>query len=150
MPQSLSLILVHLVFSTKKREPLILPEIEGELQAFMGGIARDCGCPALVIGGTADHRHLLCSLSRTMTVAALIEELKTRSSKWIKTKGREYTGFSWQAGYGAFSIGKSQVPIVQRYIAGQKEHHRRVSFQDEFRAFLKKYGVEYDERYVWD
>jgi putative transposase len=150
MPQSLSLILVHLVFSTKNREPLIRSEIEGELQAFLGGIARDCGCPALAIGGTEDHRHLLCSLSRTRTVASLVEDLKTRSSKWIKTKGPAYAGFSWQAGYGAFSIGKSQIGVVLRYIMNQKQHHRKLSFQDEFRALLRKYDVAYDERYIWD
>jgi REP element-mobilizing transposase RayT len=150
MPQSLSLILVHVIFSTKDREPFIRPEMEADLHAFLGGIARDCGCTALAVGGTDDHVHLLCSLSRTMTVADLIEELKTRSSKWIKTKDRAYDHFHWQNGYGAFSIGRSQDQTVRRYIANQREHHRKTTFQDEFRAFLKKYGVEYDERYVWD
>jgi len=150
MPQSLSVVLVHLVFSTKNREPLIHPDVQTELYAFLGGTARDCGCPMLDRGGTEDHIHLLCSLSRTITIANLVEELKTRSSKWLKTKGPAYAGFHWQSGYGVFSIGRSQEAVVKKYIAGQAEHHRKFSFQDEFRLLLRKYGVEYDERYVWD
>ncbi|MBM3334207.1 IS200/IS605 family transposase [Candidatus Sumerlaeota bacterium] len=150
MPQSLSVVLLHLVFSAKNRDPLIHPEIEADLHAFLGAIARDCGCVALAIGGTEDHVHLLCSLSRNICIADFVEELKTRSSKWIKTKGRAYSEFHWQSGYGVFSMGKSQEDALKRYIATQKEHHRRVSFQEEFRAILGKYGVEFDERYVWD
>jgi len=150
MPQSLSCVLVHLVFSTKNRVPAITPEVESELHAFLGGIARDCGCPALAVGGTEDHLHLLCSLSRTITLADLLEHLKTRSSKWLKTKGPAFAGFHWQNGCGVFSIGRSQEAAVKKYLGGQKAHHRRTSFQDELRALLQKYGVEYDERYVWD
>jgi putative transposase len=150
MPQSLSCVLVHLVFSTKEREPLIRADVEPDLHAFLGGIARDCRCPALAVGGTADHIHILTSLSRTISLAQLAEDLKSRSSKWIKTKGGVFEVFHWQAGYGAFSLGKSQEEAVRAYIANQKEHHRRVTFQDEFRAFLKKYAVPYDERYIWD
>ena len=150
MPQSLSLILVHLIFSTKDREPFIHSDVEGDLHGFLGGIGRDCHCPALTIGGMADHVHVLTSVSRTTTVAQLVEELKTRSSKWIKDKGPAYELFHWQNGYGAFSIGKSQEDVVRAYITGQKEHHRQTTFQEEFLAFLKKYGVEYDERYIWE
>lgn len=150
MAQSLSSILVHLIFSTKYREPLIRPDVEDELFRYMAGICRNLKCPAHEIGGTADHVHLVCTLARTISVAKLIEEIKTSSSKWIKTKGPVYVNFSWQNGYGAFSLGQSQLGGVKQYIAGQKEHHRRRSFQDEFREFLHRYEIEYDERYVWD
>ena len=149
MPQSLSSILIHLIFSTKNREPFLTPEIDAELYPYMATILKAMKSPALIINGT-DHIHALLSLSRVVTIAALVEEVKTESSKWIKTKGREFRNFYWQSGYGAFSISQSQVPTVKRYIGRQKEHHRRVTFQDEYRKFLKLYEVEYDERYVWD
>ena len=150
MPQSLSSILIHLIFSTKNREPIITPEIETELYPYMASIFKAIKSPALIINGTSDHLHTLFALSRVMTIADLVEEVKTESSKWIKTKGREFRNFHWQSGYGAFSIGQSQVPALKRYVAKQKEHHRRVDYQDEYRKFLKLYEVEYDERYVWD
>lgn len=150
MPQSLSSILIHLIFSTKSREPLLTPEIEAEIYPYMASIFKAMKSPALIINGTSDHIHTLFSLARVVTIADLVEEVKTESSKWIKTKGREFRNFHWQSGYGAFSIGQSQVPTVRRYIKRQKEHHLRVSFQDEYRKFLKAYEVEYDERYVWD
>ena len=150
MPQSLSSILIHLIFSTKNREPLLTPEIETELYPYLASIFNAMKSPALIINGTSDHLHMLFSLSRVVTIADIVEEVKTESSKWIKTKGREFRNFHWQSGYGAFSIGQSQVPTVKRYIARQKEHHRHVTFQDEYRKFLKAYDIEYDERYVWD
>jgi putative transposase len=150
MPQSLSSILLHLIFSTKNRERLVRPELEPELHAYLAAVFRACDSPALSIGGDADHIHALFALSRTWTVADVVEEVKKRSSKWMKTKGQAYRSFQWQAGYGAFSIGQSNVLALKRYIAQQKEHHKRRSFQDEFRDLLKKYGVDYDERYVWD
>jgi len=150
MPQSLSSILIHVVFSTKNREPLLTPQIEAELYPYMASIFKALESPALIINGTSDHLHTLLSLSRVMTIADLVEEVKTGSSKWIKTKGKQFHNFHWQSGYGAFSIGQSQVPGVRRYIRRQKEHHRRMTFQDEYRKFLNAYEVEYDERYVWD
>jgi putative transposase len=150
MPQSLSSILIHLIFSTKNREPFLTCEIDAELYPYMASIFKAMKSPALIINGTSDHIHTLFSLSRVLTIASLVEEVKTESSKWIKTKGKQFRNFHWQSGYGAFSIGQSQVPTVRRYITRQKEHHRRVSFQDEYRKFLNVYGVEYDERYVWD
>jgi REP element-mobilizing transposase RayT len=150
MPQSLSSILIHLIFSTKNREPFLRPESDTELYPYLASIFKAMKSPALVINGTSDHLHTLCSLSRVVTIADLVEEVKTESSKWIKTKGSEFQNFHWQSGYGAFSVSQSQVASVKRYIGGQKEHHRRVSFQDEYRKFLKAYEVEYDERYVWD
>jgi putative transposase len=150
MAQSLANILVHLIFSTKNRARLIHPEVEDALRRYLATACKTCGCPAHKIGGTEDHVHIVCSLSRTMTVAKLLEEIKKSSSKWIKTEGPHLAQFSWQAGYGAFSIGQSQLEAVKRYITNQKEHHRRRTFHEEFREFLRRYGIEYDERYVWD
>ena len=150
MPQSLSSILIHLIFSTKNREPFITEAIEKELHPYMAKIFRELNSPSLTIGGTDDHVHILFSLGRTIEVADLVEKVKTNSSKWIKTKGQEFANFHWQRGYGAFSIGQSQVSTLKRYIARQRIHHRRITFQDEYRKFLKSYGIDYDERYVWD
>jgi REP element-mobilizing transposase RayT len=150
MPQSLSSILIHLIFSTKNREPLLSPEIDAELYPYIASIFKAMKSPALIIDGASDHLHTLFSLSRVVTIADLVEEVKTESSKWIKTKGQEFRNFHWQNGYGAFSISQSEVATVKRYIRRQKEHHRRVTFQDEYRRFLAAYEVEYDERYVWD
>ncbi|MBA3441189.1 MAG: IS200/IS605 family transposase [Pyrinomonadaceae bacterium] len=150
MAQSLSSILIHLVFSTKLREPLIKPDIELNLHAYLSVVFRACQSPSLLVGGTQDHVHALFVLHRTWTVAAVVEEVKKSSSKWLKTNGRELRNFQWQSGYGAFSIGQSNVPMLKRYISTQPAHHRRQTFQDEFRELLRKYEVGYDERYVWD
>jgi putative transposase len=150
MPQSLANILIHIVFSTKNRVPLITPEIESELYPYLGSIFNGCKSPSLAIGGTADHIHILCSLHRSMDITTLLEQVKSDSSRWIKTKGPQFADFYWQSGYGAFSIGQSGVEALKAYIANQKEHHRTVTFQEEYRLFLKKYEVEYDEHYVWD
>ncbi|MGH7596470.1 MAG: IS200/IS605 family transposase [bacterium] len=149
MPQSLARILVHVVFSMKHRQPLIKPEIEDELFKYMCGTLREHESPALAINGTEDHVHILISLSRKVALSDLLEEAKKSSSKWIKTKGPEYKNFYWQNGFGAFSIGESGVPALKKYIAEQKEHHLKKTFQEEFREFLKLYNIEYDERYVW-
>lgn len=150
MPQSLSSILIHLVFSMTLREPFINCDIEPELHAYLSIVFRECNSPSLLIGGTTDHIHALFALHRTWTVADVVKEIKKSSSKWIKTKGGEFRGFQWQAGYGAFSIGASNITALKRYIATQKEHHRRQTFQDEYRVLLKRYGIDYDEQYVWD
>jgi REP element-mobilizing transposase RayT len=150
MPQSLSSIFVHLIFATKNREPFITTEIEPELHAYLAAVCRECDSPALLVGGTANHVHVLCALSRKVAVADLVEEVKKRSSKWIKTKGAGLRQFQWQTGYGAFSIGRSNVDALKSYIAGQKEHHRRRTFEEEYRALLDRYGVEYYEKFVWD
>ena len=150
MPQSLSSILIHLIFSTKNREHFITEQVERELHPYIASIFRRLKSPTLAINGTEDHVHILFSLARTIDVAELVEEVKTGSSVWIKTKGTEFRNFHWQRGYGAFSIGQSQVATTKRYIARQKVHHQRFTFQDEYRKFLAIYGVDYDERYVWD
>ena len=150
MPQSLSNILLHLVFSTKKREPLLYPEIEPELYAYIASIHKSMDCPLLKIGGTDNHLHILCRLERVVTVSKLLEEVKKSSSKWIKNKDKCLAEFSWQAGYGAFSIGMSNAPALENYIERQKIHHQQVCFEEEYRALLTKYRVEWDEKYVWD
>jgi REP element-mobilizing transposase RayT len=151
MPQSLSQIYLHLVFSTKNRLPFLkTPGLRAEMHAYLAGVCRNQNCLSLIVGGVEDHVHILCTLGRQMTVANLVRELKRDSSKWMKTQGREYSDFQWQNGYGAFSVSPSHVPALQRYIRDQVEHHRQETFQDEFRRLLKKYGVAYDERYVWD
>jgi len=150
MAQSLSSVLVHLIFSTKERYPFIKAPVADELHAYLATVRATCGCPARRVGGTDDHVHILFSLSRTMAVSDLVEEVKKSSSKWIKTKGPELRAFAWQNGYGAFSIGQPRAAAVVRYIANQAEHHKTRTFQDEFRLFLHRYEVQYDERYVWD
>ena len=151
MPQSLAKIYLHLVFSTKDRRPFLRERgLRQELHAYMAGACRQMNSPSLVVGGVEDHVHLLCFLSRTITIADLVKELKRESSKWIKTKSQKDADFRWQGGYGAFSISPAHVDDLRRYIENQEEHHRRESFQDEYRRLLKKYEVEYDERYVWD
>ena len=151
MPQSLSLVIVHLVFSTKDRVPFIQPEMRPRLHAYMAEVARSLGCMAYRVGGVADHVHLALTLPRTLTQSDLVKELKTTSNHWLEKQDRAaYTDFGWQRGYGIFSIGKSQLTDLVRYIEDQESHHAKRSFQDEFRAMLEKYGVEYDEAYVWD
>ncbi|HEV7226706.1 MAG TPA: IS200/IS605 family transposase [Pirellulales bacterium] len=151
MPQSLAQIYLHIVFSTKERRPFLQDRsIRDEMHAYLGGVCNNLGCPILRVGGVADHVHLLCRFGRTITVADLVQELKRESSKWAKTKSDSLRDFHWQNGYGAFSISPGHVESVRSYIANQEEHHRIVTFQDEFRRSLAKYGVEYDERYVWD
>ena len=151
MPQSLSQIYIHLVFSTKNHKPFVDETIQPELYAYMAKILYDeCSSPAEIIGGVEDHVHVLLSLSRTCTVAHLVEMVKKRSSKWIKTKGDRFHEFQWQTGYGVFSVSSSRVDEVTKYIANQREHHQKRAFKDEFRGFLDKYGIDYDERYVWD
>jgi putative transposase len=150
MPQSLSYLLVHVIFSTKDRSPLLNSDIRSELYPYMATVVRNAGCECYRIGGVEDHVHLAIRLSRTLAVSDLLTELKTSSNRWIKSTSPQLATFSWQRGFGAFSVGPSDLEALLRYIDGQEEHHKKTSFQDEFRAFLKKYGVEFDERYVWD
>ena len=151
MAQSLAKILLHLVFSTKERRPFLKDQtLREELHRYLGGILTNLECQPLIIGGVEDHVHLLFAHSRTATVADGVKELKRGSTVWLKTKTPVLSEFAWQNGYGVFSIGQSQVEDVRAYIAGQKEHHRKISFQDEFRRLLQRYEIAFDERYVWD
>jgi len=150
MAQSLAKVLVHLVFSTKGRRRLITEEIREELSAYLVGILRNHDSPALRANCVEDHVHILFSLSRNHAIKKIVEEVKKGSSKWIKTQGPRFQSYYWQNGYGAFSVSPSNVDAVIEYIGKQHEHHRTVTFQEEFRWFLEKHGIGYDERYVWD
>ncbi len=151
MPQSLAQVYLHIVFSTKDRRPFLHDAtLRGELHAYLGETANRLGSPVICVGGVADHVHVLCRLGRTITLADLVKELKRVSSAWIKTKTDTLADFQWQSGYGAFSISPGHVDVIREYIVNQEEHHKKVSFKDEFRNLLTKYGVEWDERYVWD
>ena len=150
MGQSLVKNYLHIVFSTKHRQEIIHPPVEEELHAYLGGICKKLECPPIIVGCFTDHIHILCMLSKKLALMKLLEEVKSHSSKWMKSKAKTFENFYWQDGYGAFSVNPSEVDTVINYIANQKEHHLKKSFQDEYRAFLKKYNVEYDERYVWD
>jgi putative transposase len=148
MPQSLANILVHLVFSTKDRAPLLLDAWRDDMHGYMGGIVRRCGTDLLAANSVSDHIHLLLPLPRTMATADLVREIKTGTTKWIQARSCEV--FHWQSGYGIFSVSPGHKAAVIQYIANQQGHHRRVSFQEEYRQLLEKYAIPYDERYVWD
>ena len=150
MSQSLVKNYVHIVFSTKNREPIIYSEIEKELYAYIIGICKDLESPIIQIGGYYDHIHILCSLSRKIALMKLLEEMKSHSSKWIKTKGEKYENFYWQHGYGAFSVDSNDVTKIVKYIKNQKKHHSEKSFKEEYKLLLKDNDMDYDERYVWD
>ena len=150
MGQSLVKNYIHIVFSTKYREPLIHPPIEAELHSYLGGICNKLDCQVIKVGGYTDHIHILCMLSKKIALMKLLEELKSHSSKWIKTKGDKYHNFYWQNGYGAFSVKLSEINTVVAYITNQHEHHSKQTFRDEYRSFLERYNIEYDEKYVWD
>ena len=149
MSQTLVKLLVHIVFSTKDRRASITPEIEPELFAYMAGTLKKLGCPCLAINGVPNHVHLLISLSKNIALSHAMEEVKKSSSKWIKTKDEKFRRFAWQEGYGAFSIGESNIEALRKYIAEQKRHHRVKPFESELLEILKKYRVKYDPRYIW-
>ena len=147
MPHTFSSLLIHCVFSTKDRQPLIDPEIQPRLWAYIGGIAREHGMKAMAVGGTADHIHVLLSLAPTFELAKVMRTVKAGSSRWMhETEG--VRDFAWQEGYGAFSIGQAQVVATVAYIQGQEEHHKKRNSHAEFLAILKKHEIEYDPRYV--
>ena len=150
MPQSLSKVYVHITFSTKNRQNLIDDNIKVSLYEYIGGVCKGLECNPVKVGGHKNHIHVLCILSRKVAQMKLLEEIKKRSSKWIKTKSQSYSNFYWQDGYGIFSINPTEIDKVIDYIKEQDKHHKHMSFQDEFKDFLKKYKVEYDERYIWD
>ena len=152
MPQSLAKVLVHIVYSTKGRRPWLQDAgLRRELYSYKATILENnVDTPAIIIGGVEDHIHALCLLSRKFAIMKVIEEAKTETTKWIKKQGSQYTDFHWQGGYGIFSVSQSNADEVKRYIANQEEHHKRMSFQEEFRALCQRHGIEIDERYVWD
>ena len=151
MPQSLDQVYLHTIFSTKDRYPFFqTPEHQKELHAYLASVCKNLKCPAVRIGGVTDHVHLLTRLPRTVTIADFVKETKRVSSLWLHDRGKDWNKFHWQAGYGVFSVSASNVPQVENYITNQSEHHRRQTFQEEYREFLQRHQVEFDERYVWD
>ena len=151
MSQSLAQIHLHIVFSTTDRRAFLQnADIRHEMHKYLGGTCNNLGSPVLRVGGVSDHIHILCRLERSTTVADLVKELKRVSSQWLKTKAPELADFYWQNGYGAFSVSPGHVEVLRHYIDNQEEHHNKETFQDEFRRLLRIYGMEWDERYVWD
>ena len=146
MGQSLVKNYIHIIYSTKNRQPFIQQEYEIELYKYLAGVCKAHDCAPIQVGGHLDHVHILCLLSKRMTIADLLEEVKTDSSKWMKKRAAELKNFYWQDGYGAFSVNPREVDMVTEYIQNQREHHSTKTFKDEYLAFLKKYKVEYDER----
>ncbi len=141
---------IHIIFSTKDRLPFITADLKTPLFAYLGGIIRDLNGKAIIVGGTSDHVHLLLSMSPTLSVSETLRLLKANSSRWVNRERGTKRAFAWQSGYGAFSVSESSAPAVVKYIQGQEEHHKRVSFQEEFVAFLRKNGITYDDRYLWE
>ncbi len=150
MPQSLAKILVHLVFSTKNREAILTESVREPLCAYASAVLRDLDSNVVAINAWRDHVHILFAPSKNHPLAQVVMEVKRATSRWIKSQGKEFAGFHWQSGYGAFSIGQSGVDEVKMYIANQAKHHRVKSYREEFRSFLKRYQIEFDERYLWD
>ena len=150
MAQSLVRNYMHITFSTKNRVHLIDSQIEEELYKYLGGICKKLECNPLIVGGHKNHIHILCDLSRKLALMKLLEELKSHSSKWVKNRWTGYHNFYWQRGYGAFSVNPTETEVVKKYILQQETHHRKKTFKEEFLAFLHKYSIEYDEKYVWD
>jgi putative transposase len=150
MPQSLSQVIVHVVFSTKDRHKFLDKSIAPRMHGYLATVCRDSNCEAYRVGGMPDHVHLAVRLGRTISQADLIEKVKVTSSSWIKEQGNAYQSFHWQRGYGTFSVGFSQLEALQDYIDAQPEHHRTRTFQEEYRELLRKYHIEFDEQYVWD
>jgi REP element-mobilizing transposase RayT len=149
MSQSLAKNLIHIIFSTKNRLPTIAPSVQEELKAYLVGTLNNLDSPSIETNCTEDHVHILCSISRNHSLASLLEELKKSSSRWVKGKGHEFQDFYWQAGYGAFSVSQSNLESVRTYIKDQEQHHRNATFQEEFRRFLERHQIEFDEKYVW-
>lgn len=151
MPQSLSAVYIHLVFSTKNRRPDLQDKsLRERLHAEIGEISKRLGCPPILTGGVEDHVHLLARFGRTITQAEWVKEIKRVSNLWLKEQDPKMSDFEWQGGYADFSVSKSNLKSVERYIANQEDHHRRMTFQDELRAILQKHEVEWDEKYLWD
>lgn len=150
MPQSLANIHTHLVFSTKNRHPWLTDDVRPALHAYMATVLSNLNSPAQIINSIEDHIHILFNLYRTLALSKAVERVKSSSSQWIKSQSPTLEKFSWQAGYGAFSVSESNLPEVTQYISQQREHHRTKSFQEEYLSFLQRHHMDYDEQYLWD
>ena len=149
MPQSLAKIILHIIFSTKDRQPLITATIKNGLFKFLATTCQDHGCFLFAVGGYVDHIHIVVFLAKTKAPADLIQHMKTDTSRWIKNHGREFANFHWQRGYGVFSVSESKLSLLRDYVANQEQHHQKQSFEDEFKMFLTKHDLKYDEQYLW-
>jgi REP element-mobilizing transposase RayT len=149
MAQSFAKIAVHLVYSTKNRQPVLLEKIRKDIHSYTAGILKSLNCIPLAVNGTEDHIHILVLMSKNITLIKMVEAVKVGTSKWLKTKDMSLQQFSWQAGYGAFSVSESQIEKVIKYIMNQEQHHQKKSFQDELRILLQKHKMEFDEQYLW-
>lgn len=150
MAHTFTNLLTHIIFSTKDRAPQIDAELKPELHAYLGGMIREVKGKAYLINGTADHVHLLVSLPPTVALSDALKVIKANSSRWVSDRWTARKNFRWQIGYGAFSVSKSNTAGVIRYIENQEAHHRKTTFQEEFLEFLRRHGIEYDERYIWE
>ncbi len=150
MPQSLHVLSAHIIFSTRERRPFLRKEIQPRIWAYMSRILQNLECQSITVGGVEDHAHVLCNLTKKHAPMKVLETLKKDSSKFAKTFGADLGDFHWQDGYGLFGVSPSHIDAVRKYIGNQEEHHRRETFQDEFRRILKKYAVKVDEKYLWD
>jgi putative transposase len=151
MSQSLSQIYLHVVFSTKNRARFLQDRsVRERTHAYLAGTCRNLGSPSIIVGGVEDHVHILCRLAKTLSISELVRELKRESSKWLKEQSHDLLSFFWQGGYGAFSLSPGHAEGLTNYIANQEEHHKKETFQEEFLRLLRLYGIEFDEKYVWD
>jgi len=150
MSQALAKIYLHLIFSTKNRERSLPDDVRDDLHSYMGGILHGLGCSPIEINTEPDHAHVLFVMTRTETISNVVGQLKKSSNDWLRNRDPQFRHFYWQGGYGVFSVSQSAVEEVRQYIRDQREHHKQISFQDEFRTFLKRYEMEFDERYVWE
>ena len=149
MSQSLSKLYVHIIFHIKNKSCFIKEEDDRELYAYIGGVLKTSHSIPVQINGTEDHIHVLCIMSKNISLSELLEDIKRNSSRWIKTKGEHYRDFAWQGGYAAYSVSQSKVEVVEKYIQNQKEHHKRQSFKDEYIQFLNENGIDYKDEYLW-
>ena len=150
MPQSLSKLYVHIVFHIKNNDVIIRPEDEKELYAYIGGIIKANEAFPIKINGTENHLHILTTMSKNLSLAKFVEEIKRNSSRWIKNKGSHYPFFRWQGGYAGYSVSQSNVSVVEKYIDQQKEHHKTITFQDEYVKFLREYNINFNEKHLWN
>jgi REP element-mobilizing transposase RayT len=150
MPQSLTKLYAHLIFSTKDRKPFLDDRIRPRVHAYLATVLRDLDSPFVVVGGVVDHVHILFDMGKKHAPVKFVEQVKRESSKFVKTLGARFKSFYWQRGYGMFSVSPTHRSDVEAYIRNQEKHHRTKTFQEEFRTFLKRYGMEYDEKYIWD
>lgn len=150
MPQSLTRLYAHLIFSTKNRAPFLHEADRPRIHAYLATVIRDLNAPWVIVGGVADHTHALFDMGKMVAPVKFVEQVKRESSKFIKTLGAQYANFYWQRGYGMFSVSPRDRDEAEHYVRHQEEHHRHRTYQDEYRAILRQYGIDFEEQYLWD